>query len=589
MRQDVFTCSSSSISSILSIRTRPGPHHDQDRVWTMDETRVIFHLEDQTTPYLVRIGVAAERVTLLDVKNALNKHNARFFFRTEDRDFGVVKEEISDDGASLPCANGRVVCWLVSADSQLDFKGSDVMSVATPTSSTAPPFRLTPPPSGQAPPPERTRGIGDSRPPSFHALQEDSAGHAHLHKPKSSNCPRGPRGSSSNQQQSSELETTSFCSSGDSGGRFSQSEHSSSSPRLFRRQRRRHRKKTNQPMDKVSVSSVTDSTMSLNITTVTLNMDQFQFLGVSVLGQSTDRGDGGIYIGSIMKGGAVASDGRIEPGDMLLQVNDINFENMSNDDAVKVLRDVLHTPGPITLTVAKCWDPSPRSCFTLPPSEPVRPIDPAAWVCHTAAMTGRVTPHYSVNEETALNVHSDITAVVAAMANHRSGLEVRDRLWLKITIPNAFIGSDVVDWLLNHVDGFCDRREARKYASNLLQSGYIRHTVSKLTFSEQCYYTFGDVCRELGLLTLDDLGEPPASNPEPCPVPNPYSATYRQHQPSRDAGSTSHRSGGGSNCSEKHDEADKSELRAAQTPPPASRQSFRLAVGNPSEFFVDVM
>lgn len=38
------------------------------------------------------------------------------------------------------------------------------------------------------------------------------------------------------------------------------------------------------------------------------------------MGQSNERGDGGIYIGSIMKGGAVAADGRIEPGDMLLQV-----------------------------------------------------------------------------------------------------------------------------------------------------------------------------------------------------------------------------------------------------------------------------
>lgn len=33
-----------------------------------------------------------------------------------------------------------------------------------------------------------------------------------------------------------------------------------------------------------------------------------------------------------------------------------------------------------------------------------------------------------------------MTAVVKAMANPKSGLEVRDRMWLKITIPNAFIG-----------------------------------------------------------------------------------------------------------------------------------------------------
>lgn len=83
----------------------------------------------------------------------------------------------------------------------------------------------------------------------------------------------------------------------------------------------------------------------------------------------------------------MAADGRIEPGDMLLQVcqlpwvggerevpevwrkpstpaprpppehscfltpsplsqvNEINFENMSNDDAVRVLREIVHKPG----------------------------------------------------------------------------------------------------------------------------------------------------------------------------------------------------------------------------------------------------
>lgn len=49
--------------------------------------------------------------------------------------------------------------------------------------------------------------------------------------------------------------------------------------------------------------------------------EKYNFLGISIVGQSNDRGDGGIYIGSIMKGGAVAADGRIEPGDMLLQVH----------------------------------------------------------------------------------------------------------------------------------------------------------------------------------------------------------------------------------------------------------------------------
>jgi len=51
-----------------------------------------------------------------------------------------------------------------------------------------------------------------------------------------------------------------------------------------------------------------------------LTIEKYNFLGISIVGQSNEKGDGGIYIGSIMKGGAVAADGRIEPGDMLLQV-----------------------------------------------------------------------------------------------------------------------------------------------------------------------------------------------------------------------------------------------------------------------------
>lgn len=75
-----------------------------------------------------------------------------------------------------------------------------------------------------------------------------------------------------------------------------------------------------------------------------------------------------------------------------------------------------------------------------------------------------------------------------------------------ITCPGcvyvSLLGSDVVDWLFHHVEGFSDRREARKYASNLLKAGYIRHTVNKITFSEQCYYIFGDLCGSKSLFNM---------------------------------------------------------------------------------------
>merc|ERR1719262_1107415 len=151
-----------------------------------------------------------------------------------------------------------------------------------------------------------------------------------------------------------------------------------------RQKKRSRRKVPNAHLARAgSISSITDSTMSLNIISVTLNMDTVNFLGISIVGQSSREGQGdcGIYVGSIMKGGAVALDGRIDPGDMILQVNEISFDNMSNDDAVKVLKDVVQKPGPILLVVAKSWDPAPSSHgraggLTLPSSDPVRPIDP---------------------------------------------------------------------------------------------------------------------------------------------------------------------------------------------------------------------
>uniref|UniRef100_A0A674ASF0 Dishevelled segment polarity protein 3 n=1 Tax=Salmo trutta TaxID=8032 RepID=A0A674ASF0_SALTR len=519
----------------------------------MGDTKIIYHLDDQETPYLVKLPIAADRVTLADFKNVLNKPNYTFFFKSMDDDFGVVKEEISDDNAKLPFFNGRVVSWLVSADGS--HGGSDGGSTCA-NSQAELPLPL-----------ERTGGIGDSRPPSFHAnaagsqdnldnetemesvvLRErerprwkEKDTHDHGGRLNGHTRPELPGYESSSTLMSSELETTSFFDSedDDAPSRFSGSTEQSTSSRLVRRHRRRRRKPKAPRMERVRHTHTDHIDASL--------LCKYNFLGISIVGQSNEKGDGGIYIGSIMKGGAVAADGRIEPGDMLLQVNDINFENMSNDDAVRVLREIVHKPGPITLTVAKCWDPNPRGCFTLPRSEPIRPIDPAAWVSHTAAMTGAY-PVYGTNpsmstisssmsssipeterfDDFHLSIHSDMATIAKAMANLESGLEVRDRMWLKITIPSAFIGSDVVDWLYHHMEGFTDRREARKYASNLLKAGYIRHTVNKITFSEQCYYIFGDLCGNMANLSLGDHdGSSGASDQDTlAPLPHPGAAPW---------------------------------------------------------------
>ncbi|KAF9407381.1 hypothetical protein HW555_012570 [Spodoptera exigua] len=481
----------------------------------MEETKVIYYIDDEETPYLVKIPISPEKVTLLDFKNQLNRPNYKFFFKSMDDDFGVVKEEIVDDNAHLPCFNGRVVSWLVSAEGSNPSDGASQC-----TDSNAGKGK----PNHGAPAPVTRDTCTDTD-----STISSRPGHrASCDKYKY----RGLRinGHSKYGNHGLEYETASVLSSDlDSTSLFdSQSEITTTTGRhtnasvdraltecssvshlqVSSRKRPQRRRKRPQVMSRTSsYSSITDSTMSMHIITVTLNMDTVNFLGISIVGQSNKGGDGGIYVGSIMKGGAVALDGRIEPGDMILQVNDVNFEDMTNDEAVRVLREVVQKPGPIKLVVAKCWDPNPKGYFTIPRTEPVRPIDPGAWVAHTQALREAYPPPppslsalpvSSVSErgasdastvpagalEPQLSVNMDMALVVRAMLRPDSGLEIRDRMWLKITIPNAFIGADVVDWILQHVAGITDRRDARKYASHMLKAGFIRHTVNKITFSE---------------------------------------------------------------------------------------------------------
>ncbi|KAH9638620.1 hypothetical protein HF086_007754 [Spodoptera exigua] len=334
----------------------------------MEETKVIYYIDDEETPYLVKIPISPEKVTLLDFKNQLNRPNYKFFFKSMDDDFGVVKEEIVDDNAHLPCFNGRVVSWLVSAEGSNPSDGASQC-----TDSNAGKGK----PNHGAPAPVTRDTCTDTD-----STISSRPGHrASCDKYKY----RGLRinGHSKYGNHGLEYETASVLSSDlDSTSLFdSQSEITTTTGRhtnasvdraltecssvshlqVSSRKRPQRRRKRPQVMSRTSsYSSITDSTMSMHIITVTLNMDTVNFLGISIVGQSNKGGDGGIYVGSIMKGGAVALDGRIEPGDMILQVNDVNFEDMTNDEAVRVLREVVQKPGPIKLVVAKCWDPNPK-------------------------------------------------------------------------------------------------------------------------------------------------------------------------------------------------------------------------------------
>lgn len=56
------------------------------------ETKVIYHLDEEETPYLVKIPVPAERITLGDFKSVLQRPaGAKYFFKSMDQDFGLAR------------------------------------------------------------------------------------------------------------------------------------------------------------------------------------------------------------------------------------------------------------------------------------------------------------------------------------------------------------------------------------------------------------------------------------------------------------------------------------------------------------------
>lgn len=511
------------------------------------EVKVFYYIDDQDPPYLTKL-VVNDTPRLRDFKNVLDRNGTKYkyFFATNDPSIGKVKEEIVNDDQTLPMDTpDRIVAYLVSIEGSTTSSGGG--------SGTKPVKQQHHHHHHHAPSIDDDTIMTSTTNSSFHIqqprLQRMSRRYAsansadyqrYFHKQQ-----RGVNDIGS--FPSSDLDSTTFLDETEDDRYSTVTDSTTISSRYHGRNRQRRRKhRLPSELDRASSFSSlnSESTMTLNIITVTLNLDAVNFLGISIVGQSdkSNTSDGGIYVGSIMKGGAVAQDGRIEPGDMILQVNDISFEGLSNDDAVKILRETVQKPGPIKLVVAKCWDPTPRGYFTLPRHEQARPVDPLSWLAHTQAVHNTyqpqqqhqifMHPRQSVLNSTTnmsstisttnntmadnerfgldlnLTINSDMDTIVRSMAEPDSGLDIRDRIWLKMPIPKSFLGSDLVNWLFENVDGFVNRNDARKYASSMLKAGYIRHTVHKLTFSEQCYYVFGDIYSQgMSQLTLDEEPE----------------------------------------------------------------------------------
>ncbi|XP_053205575.1 segment polarity protein dishevelled homolog DVL-2-like [Panonychus citri] len=423
------------------------------------ETKLMYYNGNDDIPTLIRLAVSPNQVTLSDFKSALNLKsncNYKFFFKTEDADVGVVKEEISDDNAKLHVFKGNIICYIES-------QANDVTNCS----------------DGRSSHRRNHRGL-------YHR--------SHHH-----------HGSSHYSSISDDYMDD------DKSSKISFSTHETS---VSRYNPRRERVMSNSS----SISSVSESSaIERSIKTIILDLDENNFLGMSLIGQFGDPENSGIYVGSIMKGGAVAAEGTIQTGDMILQVNEHILSNMTNDQAVEILREAAQRAGKIELVVAKFIEPNAKSYFTIPREEPIQPLNLEAWIQTTEA--ARLNAHPKLegtpSESASISVsHSPMpssyarpeqrqliselnlvnctmSTVAKNAASSDSGLIVKDRKWLKIIIPNAFLGGDLVNWLTTKVKGLARRRDAHAYAKQMMAHGLIKPTVNK-KFSEFCYFTFDE-------------------------------------------------------------------------------------------------
>ena len=76
-------------------------------------------------------------------------------------------------------------------------------------------------------------------------------------------------------------------------------------------------------------------------------------LGVSVKGKTTSSGAGagnvdlGIFVKSVIHGGAASRDGRLRTNDQLVNINGMSLLGKANPEAMETLRKAMHDEGPI--------------------------------------------------------------------------------------------------------------------------------------------------------------------------------------------------------------------------------------------------
>ncbi|KAI1727478.1 DIX domain-containing protein [Ditylenchus destructor] len=336
-------------------------------------TKVYYYMDDQPMPFATEIPVPPSKITLYDFKQFINKKKYKFYHKVMDPVLKTeVKTDILDEKEILiPNSRGLYELFLLSDNNAAiaGTSGRPIVNIRT------------------------LQNRASVRP-----IEHGAHIYPQRHRSHHENLRQANQyfDDSSSQEESNLFMDSNVRMHSDDESRYStditsvsqqpahNKKYDSSNKPYWARDRRRRPKKSYQSFLSTTFDD-TQVSMALDLITVTFHLDSHHPFGMSVIGKGVGD-NAGIYVHEITPGGLVALDGRIKLNYLILDVNDISLDQYDCNAGIELLRKAVRVAsekhGHLKLTCARSDFNEPAGGVFKLPSEPVRPIDPLAWVQH---------------------------------------------------------------------------------------------------------------------------------------------------------------------------------------------------------------
>jgi len=434
-----------------------------------NQTKAIYFLDGEDTPFMFNISKSSNDLTLSDFKQSLNLPQSpdryKYVFKVEEPGIGPVKMEVTDDNDKVPLFDNKLIVWL---STQNIHKAHNKQS-----STNTLPNKALPTITSSTPNQSTSDGIGKdlhiksaSAENIKQSLEKLSSATKNLsivktsttlvdnknfnnNKMEGSSKPAVPKRADSKSNNGrfavptnlrrfpsdttldSTMTDDTYCMQrkkaadneffDDASSRYSSMTGSTAYSLYKHRKKQRRKRLPNQMTDSMSsfTSSISNSTVSLNIIIATLDMTKYESLGITLI---SDQGGGPILVGYVFPTGAIAADGRIQRGDIIIEINGISLEDKNTDEAVEIIREQAKNPmnGTITMTVAK---------------QPLFPNEAEMMAANGNTMPQPQAPGFQQNTTQRNQMKAN------SQNGHQPSMPIDCNQWVKSTIPNQGQGN----------------------------------------------------------------------------------------------------------------------------------------------------